>query len=117
MIQITAQQFLTIAFERATSPHSQSSQSRAERLHRVTALSPARERQTPKKKHRPNRAMASYGIALTGQFHMSIKITGLAEKTVRESLNELEELGVMKRIGPPNRRKYVLNQMYIKKGK
>ena len=46
-----------------------------------------------------------------------IKITGLAEKTVRESLNELEELGVMKRIGPPNRRKYVLNQMYIKKGK
>jgi len=46
-----------------------------------------------------------------------IKITGLAEKTVRESLNELEELGVMKRIGPPNRRKYVLNQMYVKKGK
>ena len=46
-----------------------------------------------------------------------IKITGLAEKTVRESLNELEKLGVMKRIGPPNRRKYVLNQMYVKKGK
>ena len=46
-----------------------------------------------------------------------IKITRMAEKTVRESLNELEELGVMKRIGPPNRRKYVLNEMYIKRGK
>ena len=46
-----------------------------------------------------------------------IRITGLAEKTVRESLNELEELGVMKRIGPPNRRKYVMSQMYIKRGK
>ena len=46
-----------------------------------------------------------------------IEVTGLAEKTVRESLNELEELGVMKRIGPPNRRKYVLNEMYVKRGK
>ena len=46
-----------------------------------------------------------------------IKMTGMAEKTVRESLNELEELGVMKRIGPPNRRKYVLNEMYVKRGK
>ena len=46
-----------------------------------------------------------------------IEITGMAEKTVRESLNELEELGVMKRIGPPNRRKYILNEMYVKKGK
>lgn len=46
-----------------------------------------------------------------------IEITKMAEKTVRESLNELEELGVMKRIGPPNRRKYVLNEMYVKKGK
>jgi len=43
--------------------------------------------------------------------------TGLGENTVRASLNELEELGVMKRIGPSNRRKYVLNQMYVKKGK
>ncbi len=43
-----------------------------------------------------------------------IKMTRMAEKTVRESLNELEELGVMKRIGPPNRRKYVLNEMYVK---
>ena len=46
-----------------------------------------------------------------------IQITGMAEKTVRESLNELEELEVMKRIGPPNRRKYVLNEMYVKRGK
>jgi DNA-binding MarR family transcriptional regulator len=46
-----------------------------------------------------------------------IKVTGLAEKTVRESLNELEKLDVMRRIGPPNRRKYVLNEMYVKKGK
>ncbi len=46
-----------------------------------------------------------------------MEITGLGEKTVRESLNELEELGVMKRIGPPNRRKYVLNEMYVKRGK
>ena len=46
-----------------------------------------------------------------------IEITRMAEKTVRESLNELEELGVMKRIGPPNRRKYVLNEMYVKRGK
>ncbi len=46
-----------------------------------------------------------------------IKKTGLGENTVRASLNELEELGIMKRIGPPNRRKYVLNEMYVKKGK
>ena len=46
-----------------------------------------------------------------------IEITGLAEKTVRESLNELEKLGVMRRIGPPNRRKYDLNEMYVKRGK
>ena len=41
----------------------------------------------------------------------------LAKKTVRESLNELKKLGVMKRIGPPNRRKYVLNEMYVKRGR
>ncbi len=46
-----------------------------------------------------------------------IEITRMSEKTVRESLNELEQLGVMKRIGPPNRRKYVLNEMYVKRGK
>ena len=46
-----------------------------------------------------------------------IQITGMAEKTVRESLNELEELRVMKRIGPPNQRKYVLNELYVKRGK
>lgn len=43
--------------------------------------------------------------------------TGLGENTVRASLNELEQLEVMKRIGPPNRRKYVLNEMFVKKGK
>lgn len=46
-----------------------------------------------------------------------IEKTGLGENTVRASLNELEDLGVIKRIGPPNRRKYVLNEMYVKKGK
>ena len=46
-----------------------------------------------------------------------IKKTGLGENTVRGALNELEELQVMKRVGPPNRRKYVLNEMYVKKGK
>ena len=43
--------------------------------------------------------------------------TGLGENTVRASLNELEDLEVMKRIGPPSRRKYVLNEMFVKKGK
>ncbi len=43
--------------------------------------------------------------------------TGLSEPTVREALNELEELKVISRIGPNNRRKYVLSQMYVKKGK
>ena len=46
-----------------------------------------------------------------------IEKTGLGENTVRASLNELEELQVMKRVGPPNRRKYILNEMYVKKGK
>ena len=43
--------------------------------------------------------------------------TSLSEKTVQSALNELEELKVISRIGPNNRRKYVLSQMYIKKGK
>lgn len=46
-----------------------------------------------------------------------IEKTGLGENTVRAALNELEELQVMKRVGPPNRRKYILNEMYVKKGK
>ena len=46
-----------------------------------------------------------------------IEKTGLGENTVRASLNELEELQVMRRVGPPNRRKYVLNEMYVKRGK
>ena len=43
--------------------------------------------------------------------------TGLSEHTIREALNELEELKVISRIGPNNRRKYVLSQMFVKKGK
>ena len=43
--------------------------------------------------------------------------TGLSEHTVREALNELEELKIISRLGPNNRRKYVLSQMYVKKGK
>ena len=43
--------------------------------------------------------------------------TNLSEKTVRNALNELEILGVMKRLGAPNERKYVLNEMYIRRGK
>ena len=45
------------------------------------------------------------------------EITGLHEHTIREALNELEELKIISRIGPNNRRKYVLSQMYVKKGK
>ena len=45
------------------------------------------------------------------------EVTGLHEHTIREALNELEELGLISRIGPNNRRKYVLSQMYVKKGK
>ena len=43
--------------------------------------------------------------------------TGLSEHTVREALNELEELKIISRLGPNNRRKYILSQMYVKKGK
>ena len=46
-----------------------------------------------------------------------IEKTGLGENTVRNSLNELEELKVLTRIGPPNRRKYVLSEIYVKRGK
>ena len=43
--------------------------------------------------------------------------TGLSEHTIREALNELEELKIISRLGPNNRRKYVLSQMFVKKGK
>lgn len=46
-----------------------------------------------------------------------MEITSLSEKTVQSTLNELEELKVIKRIGPNSRRKYVLSEMFIKKGK
>lgn len=45
------------------------------------------------------------------------RLTNLSEKTVRAGLNELEELKVLSRIGANVRRKYVLNEMYIKRGK
>ena len=43
--------------------------------------------------------------------------TNLSEPTVREALDELEELKVISRIGPNVKRKYVLSQMFVKKGK
>ena len=43
--------------------------------------------------------------------------TNLSEPTVREALDELEELKIISRIGPNVRRKYVLSQMFVKKGK
>ena len=43
--------------------------------------------------------------------------TGLSEKTVQSALNELEKLKIISRIGSNNRRKYVLSEMYVKKGK
>ena len=46
-----------------------------------------------------------------------MRITGLSEKTVQGALNELESLGLITRIGPNSRRKYVLNEMYVKRGK
>ena len=43
--------------------------------------------------------------------------TNLSQQTVREGLNELENLKVLTRIGPNIRRKYILNEMYVKRGK
>ena len=43
--------------------------------------------------------------------------TNLSDKPVKTGIKQLEELGVLTRIGPNNRRKYVLNEMYIKRGK
>ena len=43
--------------------------------------------------------------------------TNLSDKPVKAGIKQLEELGVLTRIGPNNRRKYVLNEMYIKRGK
>ena len=41
-------------------------------------------------------------------------ITNLSKQTVREGLNELVSLQLITRIGPNVRRKYLLNQMYLK---
>ncbi len=43
--------------------------------------------------------------------------TNLSDKPVKTAINQLEKLGVITRIGPNNRRKYVLNEMYVKRGK
>ncbi len=43
--------------------------------------------------------------------------TNLSDKPVKTAINQLEKLGVLTRIGPNNRRKYVLNEMYVKRGK
>ena len=43
--------------------------------------------------------------------------TGLGENSVRSGLNELEKLGVMTRIGHSAHRRYVLSEMYVKRGK
>lgn len=44
-------------------------------------------------------------------------VTNLSEKTVQAALNELEALKVITRIGPNNHRKYVLSEVYVKRGK
>lgn len=46
-----------------------------------------------------------------------MKKTNLSERPVKAAVKQLEELGVLKRIGANNQRKYVLNEMYIKRGK
>ena len=43
--------------------------------------------------------------------------TNLSDKPVKAAIKQLEELGVLARIGPNNRRKYVLSEMYVKRGK
>ena len=43
--------------------------------------------------------------------------TNLSDKPVKTAIRQLEELGVLTRIGPNNRRKYVLSEMYVKRGK
>ena len=43
--------------------------------------------------------------------------TNLSDKPIKTAIRQLEELGVLTRIGPNNCRKYVLNEMYVKRGK
>ncbi len=45
-----------------------------------------------------------------------MEATGLSEKPVRNALNELEELRLLTRIGVPSKRKYVLSNLYMRKG-
>ena len=42
--------------------------------------------------------------------------TALSEKPVRNALNELESLGLLTRIGASSKRRYVLSNLYIRKG-
>ncbi len=45
------------------------------------------------------------------------KFTGLSRNTVRNALDELEEMMVIKRLGPNVRRSYAVSDCYIKLGK
>ncbi len=45
-----------------------------------------------------------------------MEATGLSEKPVRNALNELETLGMLTRVGVSSKRKYVLSNLYMKKG-
>lgn len=45
-----------------------------------------------------------------------MEATGLSEKPVRNALNELEALGMLTRIGVSSKRKYVLSNLYVRKG-
>ena len=44
-----------------------------------------------------------------------MEATSLSEKPVRNALNELENLGLLTKIGAPSQRKYVLSNMYVRK--
>ena len=45
-----------------------------------------------------------------------MEATALSEKPVRNALNELENLGLLTRIGASSKRKYVLSNLYMRKG-
>ena len=45
-----------------------------------------------------------------------MEATALSEKPVRNALNELESLGLLTRIGTSSNRRYVLSNLYMRKG-
>ena len=45
------------------------------------------------------------------------KFTGLSRNTVRNALDELEEMMIIKRLGPNVRRSYVISDCYLRLGK